>query len=111
MSITPIEHTADEALEGLDIERRRCRYSHENPTKKSIFKYYTQKACRFECALSESHKKVGCTPWNYPMSNEVVGEKKVCDGTNTKYFEGNMTRNDFLSKCMCLPDCSQVRYI
>jgi hypothetical protein len=97
---------ATEKFKKLDLSVRECRFSNENPDTDSIFQYYSQKSCLFECRLRHSHKKCGCTPWNYPhYGNDSITE--ICDGPQSYCFEEAM--GDDLT-CQCLPDCEEVSF-
>ncbi len=59
VKITPVVHRATENYRGIDLAKRRCRYSDEPiPNHDSMFTFYSQKSCFFECTLKKAAEKV-----------------------------------------------------
>ncbi len=47
-------HTASEGFRAIALEKRRCRFPKEvDDESKTMFKYYSRKACLFECILQD----------------------------------------------------------
>ena len=81
--ITPSQVKTSSAIEGLSMERRKCRFLSENKGLK-IFSNYTQDACFLECKLMQSAKKCLCIPWNYPRFDLSTD---ICDYQGIYCFE------------------------
>ena len=59
LKIVPTFHTYTEDFESLMLDKRGCRSNNEKmEDQDSIFKYYTQKTCIFECTLKTIIPKV-----------------------------------------------------
>jgi hypothetical protein len=101
LRIKQTEYVATAQFKAQDVVTRKCRFSDENPgghnifgilsrmcihsfilfsVKDSIFLTYSQKSCRFECALKDAIDAVGCLPWDYPIpiKNGVPIDVEVC---------------------------------
>ncbi len=116
----PIQHITTDRLRDLSIENRNCRYLDEQ-LPNSMFNYYSQKSCLFECKLRESQKRANCTPWNYPyFTNET---HRICDDyqavenhgekTESQIFLESMKSPEIRGICLrrnCLPDCETVQF-
>jgi hypothetical protein len=74
----------------------------------TIFKYYTQNACEYECLLKRARNTCGCTPYNFPF--EADKEVKICDTFSSLCFDKLLNDRRNLSACQCSPDCEQVSY-
>ena len=94
----------------MSLDQRKCRLRNENPNPESMFKYYTQKSCQFECALATALKNSGCIPFNMPHLYKEAGDEALCTRDHLAYFEQNMTDSSTLSHCDCLPDCEGVTF-
>lgn len=68
----------------------------------SIFRFYSQKSCKFECRLRQAEKECGCIPWDYPQLDENI--ELICDGIKTACFQNAMKGYNETS-CQCDPDC------
>lgn len=118
--VTPTVHTATENFRMISLEKRKCRFIDELPEANttSMFTYYTQKTCMFECILKSVVNKVGCLPWDYPPPSGVENDIPMCtsyiDGSehnNSRIqFEMAMNDADVNMECSsnCLPDCEHV---
>jgi hypothetical protein len=130
--VVPTQYTTTEAFKVLPLDTRKCRFTNENPNPDSLFRYYGQKSCVFECHVKYAHAKCGCTPWNYPhFGNESV--QVICDGILSYCFKQKMqeqVRNcsscsmtkkkehhvlsiitvTFQQHCDCLPNCEEVTF-
>jgi hypothetical protein len=52
LRIVPTIHKSTPEFQKLSVEQRKCRFNDEQLEDQfSIFKYYTQKTCIFECTL------------------------------------------------------------
>ena len=75
----------------------------------SIFKYYREEGCLFECRLRFAAQEAGCIPWDYPLLKNM-SELPLCKSRTLEKFETSMDRNDSLTYCKCLPNCEEVEY-
>jgi len=53
--ITPSQIVTSNAVKGLEIERRKCRFHSENEGMK-VFSDYSRNGCIFECQLEQAYK-------------------------------------------------------
>ena len=90
----------------LPIDQRQCRLLNENPLPESMFKFYIQKSCQFECAFTEAKRISRCVPFSMPHLDP--GNETICTREHVTYFEANMTKS--LGDCDCLPDCEGVTF-
>ncbi len=59
VKIYPTVHLASEAFKAISLAKRGCRFHHEQPdADNSMFKFYSKKACIFECTLKKVVEKV-----------------------------------------------------
>ena len=59
MRIIPTVHRATDSFRDLTIDKRGCRFLDEVPENiTTIFKYYTQKSCIFNCLLKQAVSQV-----------------------------------------------------
>ena len=88
--------------------KRKCRFIDETK-EDSMFEFYTQNLCIFQCMLKQSFEKCKCIPWGYPRWNGT--ENYVCDRFGSYCFEETMKylKNNH-DKCECLPDCDSVQF-
>ena len=112
LKVRPVMHVASSNFRDLTLENRKCRFSNENPSgKDSMFTYYTQKSCMFECCLNFAVKETGCTPWDFPRprSHERLN---VCTNIDRKLadFYTAMKNKENILRCDCLPDCEETNY-
>jgi hypothetical protein len=89
------------------------------PDQDSLFLIYSQKSCRFECALKAAITKVGCLPWDFPVPtrNGEAIEVDVClsqqgNDRDKKLaeFHNEMKNSSNQQSCFCMPDCETVTY-
>ena len=99
--ITPTQYTTSSDFLSIPPEKRKCLYLHENPNADSIFKFYSQKTCFYECQLNLSYNKTGCYPWFTPHWNISAN---ICDGYNSQFF----LYKDFKVQCNCPANCEEV---
>lgn len=86
IKITAAQTVATPEFRDLDLSVRKCRFLNEpDPDVPSSFKFYTEKACLFDCALNQTRERCGCTPWNFPVPDGV--EREVCFGPKMKCFD------------------------
>lgn len=106
--IKPEQLSSDPSVRGLDLDKRKCRFMDEVKDG-SLFEFYTQDLCIFQCMLRRSFEKCNCIPWGYPRWNGT--SKDVCDRLGTYCFEETMKhlKNNHES-CNCLPDCDSVQF-
>jgi hypothetical protein len=81
----------------------------------SIFKFYKQKACEFECRLKYASQVAGCVPWDYPIVPSLGDSisKTLCLAVhghqNTlRTFLSALEAEESLQQCQCMPDCEEV---
>ncbi len=43
ITLTSVEHNTTDAFREMDLEQRKCKFSHEQDDEDSIFKHYTQR--------------------------------------------------------------------
>ena len=63
--VRPVQVISDEAVKDLDIPHRKCRFLDET-LDASLFNFYTQDLCLYQCALERSTEFCQCIPWGYP---------------------------------------------
>ena len=85
----------------------------------SIFESYSKKGCIFECSVKFAIEKVGCLPWDFPVSSAWDDTNlEICYSINTEsqsfnkvaMFYEAMHNDSNLKQCQCLPDCEQTIY-
>ena len=103
--VTPTQYATSDNFRNLDINVRKCRFLDENPDPKSIYSYYSQSACAFECRLRYAQNLTNCIPWDYP----TIGEEDwtICDGQFSLLFQFRMEE---ASCSHCLPDCEELKF-
>jgi hypothetical protein len=53
MKIVPTVHISTESFKSMSLANRGCRFPEETEeSQESLFTYYTQKTCMFECTLT-----------------------------------------------------------
>ena len=137
IKVKPLKHTTSANFRELSIEKRQCRFKDENEVNKyihtlyvcsstvtslflpfqnnqTLFKFYRQKGCQFECRLRYAANFTNCIPWDYPVPEDLDGID-IClserEGKNMlKEFGGKMDDPVALEKCDCLPDCEEIKY-
>ena len=106
--VKPEQLSSDSKVRNLAIGRRKCRFLDEVKNG-SIFNYYTQNLCIFQCTLKKSFEKCKCIPWGYPRWNSTIMD--VCDTFGTYCFEKTMrVLSNHNDDCGCLPDCDSVQF-
>ncbi len=50
IKVKPVVYAASDDLRSLGVGERQCRYMREVPAD-SVFRYYTQRTCEFECRM------------------------------------------------------------
>ncbi len=102
--VTPSHMGMDEAVKNLVPERRKCRLPKESGSL-SIFGWYSQQSCLFECQLKRAYEFCGCIGWDYP---HFAPNLRVCHGDpystdkGTVCFAALMDSGGMPSQC---PDC------
>ena len=114
---TDITKTSDLVRYYVSLKHR---FRNEVPTDHSTFRYYTKKACIFECSLEKVLGSVGCVPWDYPLPHGIKSDTfptctsyKDSKTNNSRYaFELAMDDSDTIKACTdsCLPDCEETTY-
>ena len=126
--------------ESISIAKRGCRFLNETiDGEQSIFNYYTQKGCQFECSMKFV---TNCTPWDFPLptnidtanmpplcttyaasqewdSNEWILAHFMCYETfsittqiTLQWFDHKMNEATGTEECTkkCVPNCQEVTY-
>ncbi len=81
-----------------------------------LFHVYDEAACIFECRMARAAQSAKCAPWDYPTPGNI-SELPICiadkmDQDNAiRNFEENMSSQETLSGCNCLPNCEEVSFI
>ena len=80
-----------------------------------MFKYYSEKACLFECRLKKAAKAANCIPWDYPVPKELGDDIKLCysmasENDSLNVFNKEMNDVDATKGCNCKPDCHAHSY-
>lgn len=102
------QHATSDDFQSLDLNVRKCRYSHENPFGNvSLFKQYNQKSCSFECKLRICERTLKCIPWFLPPVNASL---PLCDGFWTYIFQHYMGTDHDENCQMCQPDCELITF-
>ena len=108
LKIKPTQHTASDNTKALSIKSRQCRFMTENHViqiegathcsrqvdllqlgilqiQNSMFTIYKQKGCLFECKVRYVANKTGCTPWDFPVPEELSA-LRFCNGDDLFKF-------------------------
>lgn len=109
LQVYATQTVASQTFHTLDLNVRKCQYPYENPFgKKSLFQYYSQKSCVFECKLRRCEKAMKCSPWFLPSVNDTL---PLCDSFWTFAFQ-NYMQADHEADCeICLPDCEEISFL
>ena len=110
VKVKPTVHITSNSFVNLAMGDRSCRYPLEQPDAgRSMFNYYTQKSCLFECRLTFAVSQVNCTPWDFPNPNKDRDvETCTAKDDRLKLFDEAMRDSDNLLECDCLPDCEEI---
>ena len=94
-------------LENIEANRRGCRLETENQNL-TLFKKYSQSACKLEMQIRYAKSYCNCVPWYLP--NEGMGRYTICDKIGNHCFKKK--RNEMkIAKETCPPLCEQFRFI
>ena len=109
------ELIADETLKSITMEKRGCRFTHENTDLSSV-RAYSKVNCLLDCKIQEAEKICGCRPWDYPESNLINtswinNAVRICDFYGNSCFNKILQENDE-STChkRCIPNCNEISY-
>lgn len=108
--VRPVQVCSDEDVRDLDISVRKCRFLDEVP-KESMFNFYTQDLCLYQCVLEKSAEVCQCIPWGYPRRDSNNNATRLCDSFGAACFEDRLKH--FMGDdeaCSCLPDCASVDF-
>merc|ERR1712117_273470 len=126
--IRPSKQNSTTSFAGLDHKTRNCFYrdtdKEHNEHNVTMFNYYSEKACLFECRLKKAAKAAECIPWDYPVPQELEGvPKELEDKIKNTLCYSMASENDSLNKfnkemndvdatkgCNCKPDCHHHSY-
>ena len=108
-------HDADEAIRGVDVAKRKCRFEDETDGME-MFHRYSERNCIFECRHRIAKKRCKCVPWNFPRGQR----DPVCHMLGNICFHGqllllkkhlNEIDNIGSPPCGCHPSCRSAKYI
>ena len=88
--VTSLSFESSLDIESFPIERRGCRFSHENDL--ALFKVYSKQGCVFETALTETFLEVQCLPWDVVHHREGA---PLCTRDYVTFFWGNFSERHF----------------
>ena len=74
-----------------------------------MFTIYKQKGCLFECKVRYVANKTGCTPWDFPVPEELSA-LRFCNGDHLFRFNQLLDNPISQQGCDCLPDCEEVTF-
>ena len=77
---------------------------HFQSNKTTMFHFYKQTKCLFECRLRFASGKSKCIPWDYPQPEGLENEP-ICTSHTLAIFEKEMDNAKALDGCDCQPDC------
>lgn len=102
-----VETTED--YDGLPLDQRRCKLSHEKEGL-NFLSNYTRIGCEMECALEQAMSICECIPWYYP--NDFDG-LPMCEMFGAFCFDIVMSEDSYYKDCKfrCLTDCHETAYI
>ena len=106
--VTPSVLSSESNLRSLGYKARQCRFSDEPTPNMTIFKYYTQSVCEYECLLKRAREKCHCTPYSYPFQPDE--DIKICDTFAFHCFEIMLRDTSDIDSCNCLPDCESTKF-
>lgn len=107
--VSPSVYESTRRFKDTPILTRSCRFNDEvTDNAFTTFNNYSFKSCEFDCKLQHSRAKCGCTPWNYPQSDDVVIQ--ICDGVQAHCFGQAMGEDYDKDECSCLQDCDEFVY-
>ena len=99
---------------GFDFELRGCLFKDERKSgDTTLFRAYTQRSCKAECALSTlwNNASVQCFPWDLPFPpQKSKRERNICSRSESTDFKERLTELSFLNLCQCPRECNQVEY-
>ena len=75
---------------------------------KTLFKIYSQSACKLEMEIRHAKAYCNCVPWYLP--NEGTGRYTICDKIGNHCFKKKRDEVK-VSKEICPPSCEQIRFI
>ena len=78
--------------------------NHFQSNKTTMFHFYKQTKCLFECRLRFASGKSKCIPWDYPHPEGLENEP-FCTSHTLAIFEKEMDNAKALDRCECQPDC------
>ena len=94
-------------LASIETKRRGCRLETETQNL-TLFKRYSQSACKLEKEIRHAKAYCNCVPWYFP--NEGTGRYTICDKIGNHCFKKKMNEVK-VSKETCPPSCEQIRFI
>ena len=94
-------------LASIETKRRGCRLENEIQNL-TLFKKYSQSACKLEMQMRSAKNYCNCVPWYLP--NEEMERYIICDKMGNHCFKKKMNEVK-VSKETCPPSCQQIRFI
>ncbi len=105
--VTPTQVTITPELLKKHPKQRQCYSRHEKTPHTTLFKYYSNSNCIFECNVKEARSQCGCIPWDFPRWE---GETPICSYDGAKCFSQVMEESSGQWCSQCLPDCETVHF-
>ena len=102
---------AEENVRSKTVAKRNCKF-HDEISDLVFFKVYSRQNCLFECKIKIAARTCGCTPWNFPASNN----ENICNIFGNICFEKELLRlqREIWSlgspPCGCYPSCRGIKY-
>ena len=93
------QRQVSESFKTLPFHVRKCRLTEEQTAADSggggsLFQFYTQKSCQFECLLNSAKGVCGCSPWNFPLAG--MDGDQICQGKKSLCFQEQMGQSKAL---------------
>jgi hypothetical protein len=109
VKVLPRLFETTEGFDGLEVDPRQCKHSHETNGLK-LLKTYSRVGCEMDCATQQALLICKCAPWHYPNNFEVW---PICDMFGSYCFDLIMADEKYYRDCkyQCLTDCHETAYI
>ena len=109
INVIPRVVETSEDYNGLPLDQRRCKLSHETEGL-NFLTSYTRIGCEMECAMEQAISICQCIPWYYPNEDEGI---PMCEMFGAFCFDIIMSEDSYYRDCKfrCLTDCHETAYI
>jgi len=98
-------------IESVPPQIRDCLFPHEGLEKVTLFNSYSQESCKMECMIKLAEKVCGCTPWDFPHTENGSYNYSICDSLGYFCFVASMKHASHEENvCNCLPDCTMISF-